>query len=499
MIISENSASKYLSAFAASLVLPLTAGAAAPQPPNIVVILADDLGAMDLGCYNPRTFYETPNLDRLARQGVRFTNGYAACPVCSPTRFGLMTGRYPTRAGATDWFGAKRSITYLPAQMVHYMPEDEVTLADGLRGAGYQTLFVGKWHLGDEEKYWPERRGFDVNVGGWSKGSPSSYFSPYKNPRLKDGPDGEYLTGRLANETVALLRKVDKKRPFLLYHSFYQVHTPLQAPAELVEKYRQKAKRLGIDDGDDFGEEEQVWSGNKPRKVRIRQSHAVYAAMVECMDSAAGRILDELDALGLAENTIVIFISDNGGLSTSEGAPTSNLPFRGGKGWMYEGGIREPLLVRWPGVVKAGTTCDTPVMSIDVLPTAFAAAGAALPKGRTIDGCNLVPLLARGEAPGRDALFWHYPHYGNQGGFPSAAVRMGDWKLIERLETGRVQLYNLRNDIGEQNDLADKEPERVSQMRSRLHAWYKETGARFLQQKPGGPKPWNPGTPAVPR
>ena len=465
-----------------------------PQPPNIVVLVADDLGVMDLGCYNPGTFYETPNLDRLARQGMRFTNGYAACPVCSPTRFSLMTGRYPVRAGATDWFGAKRSMTYDPAEMTHHMPLEEFTLAEGLRSAGYQTLFVGKWHLGDEEKYWPENQGFDVNIAGWSKGSPGSYFAPYKNPRLKDGPDGEYLTERLATEAVALLRKVDKTRPFLLYHSFYQVHIPLQAPAGLVEKYKQKARRLGIEDDErkDFAPEEQNWPVQQPRRVRIRQNHAVYAAMVECMDTAAGRILAELDALGLAENTIVIFTSDNGGLSTAEGMPTSNLPYRAGKGWLYEGGIREPFLTRWPGVVKEGAISDVPVMSADLLPTAFAAAGVTPPGERPIDGCDLVPLLKGGVAPGRDALFWHYPHYGNQGGFPGAAVRMGDWKLIQRLEDGRVHLYNLRADPGERDDLAASEPERAAAMRARLHAWQRETGARFLRQKGNGPKPWHP-------
>ncbi len=481
----------------ASVALPLSA--AAQQPPNMVVIVADDLGIMDLGCYNAKTFYETPNLDRLARQGVRFTNAYAACPVCSPTRFSLMTGRYPTRVAATDWFGAGRSATYLPAEMNHYMPLEEYTLAEGLRDAGYQTFFVGKWHLGEDEKYWPEHQGFDVNIAGYSWGRPQSWFSPYKNPRLKNGPDGEYLTERLASESIALLRKAaannNNKRPFLLYHSFYQVHTPLQAPEALVEKYKQKAKRLGIDNNDDkdFAPEEQVWPGKQPRKVRIHQNHVIYAAMVEAMDTAVGRILDELDALGLSKNTIVIFTSDNGGLSTAEGSPTSNLPFRGGKGWLYEGGIREPFLVRWPGVTKAGATSDVPVISNDLLPTAFAAAGVPLPKDRPIDGCDLAPLLKHGKAPARDALFWHYPHYANQGGFPGAAVRMGDWKLIERHENGRAHLYNLRNDPGEQNDLAGKEPARTAAMKARLHAWYKETGARFLRQKGNGPKPWHPG------
>ncbi|MDF9833565.1 arylsulfatase A-like enzyme [Ereboglobus sp. PH5-5] len=474
-----------------ALAAPLFAQADATVK-NIVVILADDLGVMDLGCYNKGTFYETPNLDRLAAQGVRFTNGYASCPVCSPSRFGLMTGRYATRAGATDWFGAKRGGRFQPAQMIHHMPLEEVTLAGRLRETGYQTFFVGKWHLGADEKYWPEHRGFDTNVAGWMRGSPGSYFSPYKNPRLPDGPAGEFLTDRLASESIALLRSRDKTRPFLLYHSFYQVHTPLRAPAELIEKYKAKAEKLGLDRGEDFGEEEQSWQRAQPRRVRIRQNHAVYAAMVESMDTAVGRILDELGKQGLLENTLVIFTSDNGGLSTSEGHPTCNLPYRGGKGWMYEGGLRVPYIARLPGATRDGRVCDTPVCGIDLLPTTLAFAGVALPVNREIDGVNLMPLLEKNEAPERDALYWHYPHYGNQGGFPSSAIRMGDWKLIERLEDGRVHLYNLRADIGEKRDLAAREPERVAKMRAKLHAWYKQTGARFLEPKPGGPVPWRP-------
>lgn len=457
----------------------------------MLVILADDLGGRDIGCYNSGTFYETPHLDRLAQQGMRFTDAYAANPVCSPTRFSLMAGRYPTRVGATDFFGAHRGFDFKPAPMIHYMPLEEMTLAEGLRAAGYRTGFIGKWHLGEEEKYWPEHQGFDVNIAGWSMGRPSSYFSPYKNPRLHDGPTGEYLTERLTEEAIALLRRF-KDQPFLLYYSLYAVHTPLQAPAALVKKYEEKAKRLGLDDGADFGTEEQIWPIKKQREVRIRQSHAVYAAMVETMDTSVGRILAELDTLGLTENTLVIFTSDNGGLSTSEGSPTSNRPLRGGKGWLYEGGIREPFVVRWPAHVKPGTSSSTPVMSIDVLPTVFAAAGVPLPTDRPIDGRNLLPLLQGGQAPERGALYWHYPHYSNQGGFPGAAIRVGEWKLIERFIDGQVHLYHLDNDIGEQHDLASVEPERVRELRAKLHAWYRETGAKFLEPQPGGPMPWRP-------
>lgn len=466
--------------------------AASPRPRNVLIVLADDYGAMDIGSTNPKTFYETPNLDRFARQAVRFTDGYSANPVCSPTRFSIMTGRYPTRSGLTNWLPGLRVERFENAPLTREMPLAETTLAEVLKPLGYRTAFVGKWHLGESEKFWPEAQGFEINVGGYSKGSPASYFSPYHNPRLADGPPGEHLTMRLADETMALLEKFKGEgKPFLLHHCFYDVHTPLRAPAELVEKYRAKAQRLGLKDT--FIEEHQYYvSTTEPRRVRAVQSHAVYAAMVESMDTAFGRILRRLEELGLADDTLVIFTSDNGGLSTSEGAPTSNLPFRGGKGWVYEGGIRVPFLVRLPGAPRPGSTSDVPVMSTDIFATAVDFAGAQPPAGTTIDGKSLLPLLREGKPPARDALFWHYPHYGNQGGFPGGAVRIGDWKLVENYEDGSVALYNLRDDVGEQHDLAKRQPERVTALRARLHAWYRETGAKFMQAKPGGPEPWRP-------
>ncbi|MBI5768711.1 MAG: sulfatase [Verrucomicrobia bacterium] len=462
-------------------------------PRNILIMLADDYGYMDLGANNPKTFYETPNLDRLAAQGVRFTDGYAANPVCSPTRYSIQTGKYPTRAGLTNWLAGMRKERFDNAPLTLQMPLEETTLAEVLKPAGYRTAFVGKWHLGEEAKYWPEAQGFEINVGGFSKGSPPSYFSPYKNPRLTDGPPGEHLTMRLADETCALIAKFKTEgKPFLIQHCFYDVHTPLQAPKDLIEKYRAKAARLGLKDA--FDEEKQYFISVKgARQVRAVQSHAVYAAMVESMDTAVGKIFKQLDDLGLANDTLVIFTSDNGGLSTSEGHPTCNYPLRGGKGWVYEGGIREPFLVRLPGAAKRGAAEPTPVMSIDIFPTALEFAGVPLPAGLTVDGRSLVPLLRRGVAPARDALFWHYPHYGNQGGFPGGAVRLGDWKLVENYEDGSVALYNLRDDLGEKQDLAAAQPERVRAMRSRLHAWYRETGAKFLRAKDGGPAPWQPG------
>lgn len=457
-------------------------------PANVLVLFADDLGQRDLVCYHPESFYETPNLDKLAAQGVRFTDGYAANPVCSPTRYALATGKWPTRSGLTNWLAGMRVEKFRGAPLTRELPASETTLAEALRPAGYHNTYVGKWHLGEKETDWPEHHGFHHNAGGYRAGHPKNWFSPYQNPRLKDGPDGEYLTDRLADESIAALRKAKASgKPFFLCHSFYQVHTPLKAPDDLVEKYRLKAEKLGIKER--FGAETQHFVSEKgPRRVREVQGLPVYAAMVEAMDRSAGKILAALDELGLAENTLVIFTSDNGGLSTSEGHPTSNLPFRGGKGWVYEGGIRVPFLLRWPGVAPAGKVEATPVSTIDIVPTALAAAGL---EAAGVDGKDLTPLLRGGDLAERD-LFWHYPHYGNQGGFPGGAIRSGKWKLVENYEDGRTSLYDLSKDAGERADLAGGQKERVAAMTAKLHAWYRETGAKFLSAKKDGPAPWKP-------
>ena len=475
-----------------SLGLAGCAAGAAERPRNVVIFLADDYGAMDVGANNPKTFYETPNLDRFAAQGMRFTAAYSANPVCSPTRYSIQTGKYPTRAGLTNFLPGVRTERFMEAPLTLQMALEETTLAEALKGVGYRTAFVGKWHLGTEEKFWPEGQGYDINIAGCNRGSPASYFSPYKNPRLSDGPEGEHLTARLADEAITVLEKMKAEgKPFLLSFCFYDVHTPLRAPAELVEKYRAKAERLGLKD--EFMDEAQHFISVKgPRKVRTVQNHAVYGAMVESMDTAFGRVLRTLDELGLGQDTLVIFTADNGGLSTSEGSPTSNLPLRAGKGWVYEGGIRVPFFARMPGAAKAGVTNDTPIVSPDIFATALEFAGAKLPAGATIDGRSLVPLLRGGAAPQREALYWHFPHYGNQGGFPGGAIRMGDWKLIENYENGEVSLYNLRDDVSEKSDLAAAQPARVKTMRAKLHAWYRETGAKFLRAKPDGAAPWAP-------
>ncbi len=477
--------------FLAAIALLVAAVPAHAEKPNFVFFLVDDLGYMDIGANNPDTFYETPNVDQLARDGMRFTSGYAACPVCSPTRYSIMTGKYPSRVDATDWFTGRRSGRFLPAVLNDKMPLAEVTLGEALKEAGYRTAFVGKWHLGPTEEYWPEAQGFDVNVGGHNRGSPpGGYFAPYRNPRLADGPKGEFLTARLADESIKIIDKF-KGGPFLLYLSFYTVHTPLQAPKDLIEKYQAKAEKVGVGQPE-FADEEQVWPTDQPRRVRIVQKHATYAAMVESMDTHVGRVLSKLKELGLEGKTVVFFMSDNGGLATSEGSPTSNLPLRGGKGWLYEGGIREPFLIKWPRVTPPGSTCDHPVISTDFYPTILEIAGLPPKPEQHLDGVSLVPLLKQSGTLAPRPLFWHYPHYSNQGGFPGAAIRVGDHKLLERFEDGKVHLYNLKDDVGERNDLAERMPDRVRRMRDQLHAWYQEVDAKFLRPKEGGPRPWRP-------
>ena len=455
------------------------------RPPNIVLILADDLGYTDLGVYGS-SFYETPNLDRLASQGVRFISAYAACPVCSPTRASLLTGQYPATVGLTDYLYGKARGKLIPADYVDHLPPATFTLAEGLKSAGYATWHVGKWHLG-REPYFPERQGFDVNVAGSRRGSPNkTYFSPWNLENLENGDDGDYLTDKLADEAVELIR-ANKDKPFFLNFWSYAPHTPTQGPEDLVEKYRAKAKQLGLDvepleEGEPFPTE-----SKKHLRLARRQIHSnpVYAAMVENLDTNVGRILAAVEEAGQADNTIVIFSSDNGGVSTAEGSATSNRPLREGKGWMYEGGIRVPLIVRWPAAAKGGATTDVPVTSPDLLPTLLEAAGVKPPTDAKVEGVSFLPLLKGDAGPAPDRpLFWHYPHYGNQGGRPASAIRAGDWKLIEFFEDNRLELYNLRNDLGEQHDLAAKEPDRVKELHAQLVAWREQVGAKLPKPNP---------------
>jgi len=446
--------------------------------PNFVFILVDDLGLRDLGVEGSE-FHETPNIDTLARSGMRFENGYAACCVCSPSRASIMTGKAPPRHGITDWIGAasgtrwNRNDKVLPAEYSHALPSGDTTLAEALRAAGYATFFAGKWHLGPEGS-WPEDHGFDINKGGWSVGSPKGgYFAPWINPRLESGPDGESLTLRLANETARFIEE-HKDRPFLAYLSFYNVHGAIQTTQTLRDKYLKKAERMKL------AAPTTRFKIDRTLPVRQVQDNPIYAGMVELLDDAVGIVLDQLKQLGLEENTVVLFTSDNGGVSSGDSFSTSLLPLRGGKGRQWEGGIREPYYIRAPGVTKPGATTKVPAIGMDFYPTMLELAGLPLMPTQHIDGVSLVPVLKGGTIPDRD-LYWHYPHYGNQGGEPSSIIRSKGWKLIHYYEDGHDELYDLNTDIGEQRDLAILQPERTSALRQRLDRWLAETGAAIPQ------------------
>jgi len=454
-----------------SALLP-SSGAAAAQRPNIIFILADDLGWRDLGCYGS-TFYETPALDRLSRQGLRFTDAYAACNVCSPTRASILTGKYPARLHLTDWLPGRpdrRDQKLKRPIIVQQLPLEEITIAEALKEAGYATAFIGKWHLGGTN-FFPEHQGFDLNIGGCEKGHPPSYFSPYKIPTLPDGPAGEYLTDRLTDEAIKFIESA-KEKPFFLYLSHYAVHNPQQAKPELVAKYRAKAAALPTAAGPEF-------LADSGRQVRQIQNQPVYAAMIQSLDESVGRIMSKLDELKLDKKTIVLFTSDNGGLSTAEGSPTSNTPLRTGKGWNYEGGIREPLLVNWPGVTKPAGLCQQPVISTDYYPTFLEMAGVPLRPQQHRDGVSFAPLC-RGKRMAERPIFWHYPHYSNQGGRPGGAVRLGDYKLLESFEDMSVELFNLKYDLGENHDLASKLPKKTAELRQVLHHWRESVDAQMM-------------------
>jgi arylsulfatase A-like enzyme len=465
--------------------------------PNIVFILADDLGVMDIGAFNPNTFYETPNIDRLALEGMKFTTAYAACCVCSPTRYSIMTGRYPVRSGITNFLAGKRSERFEPAALDLFMPLEETTLGEAFHEAGYKTALLGKWHLGNPKDYGAQFQGFDVVSGDIQYIAPSitNLTLPNLIPVTQKTSTTviETRTTRIIDDAMLVLEAF-KGSPFLLYLSFYQVHVPLGASEKYVAPYREKKQKhnLQSDESRDFIEEEQVHLSDQPRQSRSRQNHEIYAGMMSHTDVCVGRVLVKLRELGLDENTIIVFMSDNGGLATAEGSPTSNLPFRTGKGWNYEGGIREPLIVRWAKTIQPGSVCDVPVISTDFYPTLLELAGLPPKPEQHLDGISFAPLLKCEEMLQKhDDFFWHYPHYSNQGGFPSSAVRMGDYKLIQRLEDGRVHLFNIVQDQGEQIDLAEKMSEKTEELQKRLFRWYQDVGARFLEPK-NGQIPWKP-------
>ncbi len=445
--------------------------------PNFVFILVDDLGWADVQFNNPNSFYETPNLNKLAESGIIFTNGYAANPVCSPSRAALMTGKHPNSVNITDWIPGKdpKNRKLLGPQDANELALDEITLAEKLKEKGYKTCFVGKWHLGGEG-FLPKDQGFDINLGGWHWGAPQKgYFAPYKNPRLTEGPKGEYLTDRLTNESIRFITENKGHQPFLLYLSYYTVHTPIHQAPNHIEHYIEKRKKLGLDSIPHKKE------GNGYTK--LIQENASFASMVTAMDYNVGKLLAALKNQGLAENTWVIFTSDNGGLSTlnRRNAPTCNLPLRAGKGWCYEGGIRVPLVISGPGLIKKGRKVNDIAVGMDFYPTILELAGV---ESNDVDGTSLLPILKTGSNLERDEMFWHYPHYHGSAWTPGAAIRSGEWKLITFYEDNRFELYNLKEDQGETSDLSAQNPEKLEEMKQKLKKWHKKTNARFPIENP---------------
>lgn len=433
--------------------LTTTVRAANIPKPNVVLIVIDDLGWADLGCYGSK-YFKTPHLDEMAAQGRRFTSGYAACPVCSPTRASLMTGRHPARLHITDWLPGRGD---MPSQQLlrpvirQELPLDEVTVAETLKATGYATAHIGKWHLGGAG-FEPTRQGFDVNIGGTAAGSPPGYFAPFgkggrKIPGLEEVPPGEYLTDRLTTEAEKFIT-AHRDEPFFVYLPHYTVHTPLAAKPDLIKSFA-------------------AWDG----KPHGKQENPIYAAMIASMDESVGRILAKLKELALDEKTLVIFTSDNGGLAVIEGPNTPstiNAPLREGKGFLYEGGVRVPFLMRWPGKIAPGVD-DTPVWSCDVLPTLAEFAGQT-PQAE-LDGVSIASLLLAQKAPASRPFYWHYPHYSNQGGKPGGAVRDGNWKLIEFYESGRRELFDVAKDRSESKNVAAANPEVVERLGKQLAAW----------------------------
>ena len=435
------------------------------QNPNIIFIMADDLGWKDVS-YMGSEYYETPNIDSLASQGMIFTDAYASAANCAPTRACLMSGQYSPRHGIYTVNNADRGVDSLrkliPIKNETVLDTNVYTMAEALARAGYESASMGKWHLGDPPDHGPEAQGFDLNVAGWHMGHPRTYFSPYKNPALEDGPEGEYLTDRLTEDAVTFI-KDNREKPFFLYLPYYSVHSPHQAKEAETAHFKKK----------------EPWDGH---------NDPVYEAMIHSVDRGVGRIMKTLNELNLKEETIVIFYSDNGGVGGYEENGiiqwriTSQDPLRGGKGMFYEGGIRVPLVVRWPGKVEAGSRCHTPVISVDFYPTFLDLAGIEKEKGKTLDGKSILPLLKQEDTFEREAIYWHFPAYlqGQKGTFrtrPVSVIRSGDYKLLEFFEDDRLELYNLEKDIGEENDLSDQMPEKTRELHQQLKQWRESVDA----------------------
>lgn len=441
--------------------ISLVVFSAKDKQPNIVFIFVDDLGYSDVGYMKNKEGIKTPNIDQLASEGMIFTNAYASCPVCSPTRASIMTGKYPAKLKLTCHIPGMGMEKYLQkmnegkklkeAYFVDRLSLEETTVANVLKESGYKTAFLGKWHLAGEgsvktsdgivdANYHPDNMGFDINIGGCAYGQPKSYFSPYGNATIEDGPVGEYLTDRLADEAVKFVHD-NSDNPFFLMLSTYTVHTPLRAPKKTIDKY----------------------NGN------------TYYAMIDELDKNVGRVLQGLKEANLENNTIVVFYADNGGL-------WGNKPLRGIKGSLFEGGIKVPMIVKWPGKVNSGAVCSEPVTSVDILPTFADIAGTNLKKGNDIDGISIKPLITKNRPLKRGAIYWHFPHHRSTEGAMGAAIRKNNWKLIELFEEEKFLLFNLSSDPGEQNDLANKMPEMVKELKQDLNNWQKQMNAEMPQK-----------------
>ena len=457
---------------------------AAERRPNVIVFMIDDLGWTDAGCYGS-DLYETPNIDRLAANGIRFTNAYAACTVCSPTRAAMMTGMYPARLNVTDWIDGmwehlspqrQSKHPLMPPEWTKKLEHRYTTLPESLKAAGYKTAHVGKWHLTPRspeesvvEPFYPENQGFNVNIAGNQWGAPGSYYWPYRRARQQSDIEarvanfpnsertkGKYLTDMLTDEAVSIIQRWQDES-FFLYFAHYAVHTPIQGRKDLTEKYAAKI--------------------NPKHKHR----NAEYAAMVESVDHSVGRVLGTLKQLDILDNTVIVYTSDNGGLVRLKNGPTNNTPLRAGKGSPYEGGVRIPTIISWPDVVSKGSVSDEPIITCDFYPTILEITQAMgdANHNANVDGVSLVPILKQSAEPlGREAIYWHYPHYHSGGSTPYSAVRAGPWRLVEFYEDAHVELYNLADDIGEKNELSKKHQKKAKELTKMLHRWRERVKAQ---------------------
>jgi|TARA_B110000196_G_scaffold171778_2_gene147455 arylsulfatase A-like enzyme len=443
--------------------------------PNVIFILVDDLGWNDLG-YSGSTFYETPNIDNLSKESFQFTNAYAASPVCSPTRAAIMTGKHPARVNITDWIPGDdpQNRPLLGPQDLHELPLKEITIAEKLKESGYNTFYVGKWHLGSQGFY-PEDNGFDINIGGFEKGSPmGGYYSPYKNPKLNDGPKGEYLTDRLTDESIKLIKSHNKNEPFALFLSFYNVHTPIQANEKHINYFNKKISEMADNEVRTKSEGDAI--------TRLNHTNPEYASMVYAVDENVGKLIKSLKDSDLYENSLIIFTSDNGGLSTLKRiAPTSVYPLRAGKGWLYEGGIRIPQLIKSPGNTENVIVNDI-TASYDLFPTILDFAG--IKNNIDIDGISLTPILNGQSEIDREDIFWHFPHYHGSLWKPGSAIRSGDWKLVFHYESNNSELFNLKEDPGEINDLSLLFEEKKQILLNKLNNLKNETNANKVSINP---------------